>query len=1501
MWDRLQSDFFESRNFAFEELVCQLAESEVPETADKFIRKGTPDAGVEAYWVLVDGTEYAWQAKFFNQLGASQWADLDESIGRAILTHPNLVKYIVALPLDLADPRIVDGRGKRRQFAKDKWDEFVAKWQAHAEALGRQFEIDFWGNHELTTRLSRLEQEGKKAFWFGEVDLSTLQLKRWLDRSLADLGSRYTTELNFALPVARVFDGLARDDRFAEQLTEVRYPVVKRFTKLMDRAWKGTPLEPFVNAAKVAFCQWQSSVDSAQWRGTSPLPCEQMTKYTRTLYEKLDTLCNELTRLELEAKKEKTSSPGYDPYHRTRSYEEYEFNELQREVHRFELFLYSQVVELANQPVLVVSGEAGSGKSHLLADVAVKRTERGQDSLLFLGQEFRTEHDPWMQILQKVGVPDRDVFLGALNARAQALQTRAVVFIDALNEGVGRRFWKDYLAGFIESFRPYPWVGLVLSVRASYRDAILPENSNGWIELTHRGFSETTYLAVRHFFKHYGIRQPSAPLFDPEFSNPLFLKLYCEGLRCSGYDYVPEGYEGLMQVLSFVVQGINKQLASPSRLDYLEERNLVRIALHRLAQWMAVQQRSELTLGEADELLEAELAKVNRTKAGLLRELLGEGLLAKEWDYRQRTEVIRFSYERFGDHVWAEALLTAHVEASQPLAAFEEGKPLRQMFADERLLPLLRGLLEALAVQLPERYNYEIWEALPNLNSNSSVRWAFLDSLRWRRASSVSDKTLDYLNKVVFPWNHNAVYELLVELCPKLNHPLNADTLHGHLSNLAMPDRDEIWTIYLNGQYPTDGQEASAVRRLVDWAWSGENNSFVSDEAVLHIATVLGWFLTSQHRVLRDCSTKALVCLLTDRPTVLTDWINRFHETDDPYVVERVYAVAYGCVVRHQQPEAITPVVQRVYDLVFGDGQPPVQLLTRDYARGVVEYAVAKRLPFQGDIEKCRPPYSSAWPKVPSDEEIEQYAPDTKDYKNEEWGQRAIYHSVMSGDFGVKLVKNSARHFTARPLGGREEFQRLKTTLFPKVRKHLMKHVRMIRAVDSVGSQVERFEQRTGFNLKEELQKASGQFRDELLEKLSPEQRSNFLKLEPHIAAYSTPSTSKYGRHDSQCSTHDLQKLITKRVFELGWTAERFNKFDRNCQQGLSHDRKKRAERMGKKYQWIAYHEILARVADNFEYRRDHSEDKAHYDGPHQIYCRDIDPTSLLQQSHPGGKEVQSTWWFPSSYEDWGSDFQEWVRQTDDWPNPDTALEVMDGQGEKWIVLEAYPDWQEPLNVPEADRFDIRHKEIWCQFRSYLVRKEHKPAILAWMKEQDFMGRWMPESSTPYGIFSREQYWAPAYFQSVDKRQNCIFQNHDGNESGKVVGNGFITAESFHWSDEYDGSSDNINILRPSRYVKELLGLKLGPDERCLYNEAGDVVCFDASVGQGGKSCLLIRKGPLLSRVRERNLEILWTILGEKSALGGDYRHDPDGRLQVSGCAHFTGETIESFLKFGGW
>ena len=167
-WNNLRP-WKNSQNSAFEELCCQLAEYEPHLPGAIFVRKGTPDAGVECFWTLPTGAEWGWQAKFlFPPFAVAQWRQLDASVHDALTNHPNLIRYTICLPFDRSDPR--GGRGNKTFLTL--WNERVNMWQQYADERERSIEFIFWGDHELHQRLSKEEHAGRYKFWFDKDFLS---------------------------------------------------------------------------------------------------------------------------------------------------------------------------------------------------------------------------------------------------------------------------------------------------------------------------------------------------------------------------------------------------------------------------------------------------------------------------------------------------------------------------------------------------------------------------------------------------------------------------------------------------------------------------------------------------------------------------------------------------------------------------------------------------------------------------------------------------------------------------------------------------------------------------------------------------------------------------------------------------------------------------------------------------------------------------------------------------------------------------------------------------------------------------------------------------------------------------------------------------------------------------------------------------------------------------------------------------------------------------------
>ena len=749
-------------------------------------------------------------------------------------------------------------------------------------------------------------------------------------------------------------------------------------------------------------------------------------------------------------------------------------------------------------------------------------------------------------------------------------------------------------------------------------DDLLPDKI---VRCIHNGFVDREYQAAKAYFGFYNIQMPSVPILAPEFQNPLFLRCLCLGLKNSKLTEIPVGTRGLSSVFSFFLDSVNEKLAVPEMLDYDPKCNFADQALRQLAAWLSREVVRAIPRAKAKAICDS-IHPCKGFEYSLFRHLVSEGILAEMVFYDDcgnPQEMITFSYERFADHMILRELLDKHINPENPDEAFADG-PLNNYFKDKISYRHNRGLLEALAIQGPETLEKEIFELISEFKDAILICEAFIESLLWRDPRTISSKCLQYINEYVMPDDYLRCKFLnaILTIAPNPKHAFNADLLHRHLMKFEMAKRDAWWSIFLHDEYVENG----AVDRLIDWAWSDTDKAYISDESVRLVGTALVWFLTTSHRFLRDRATKALVSLFTNRIHVLCHVIREFVEVNDLYVSERLYAVAYGCALRSNDPEAKTSLAQLVYDMVFKDGNPPCHILLRDYARGVVEVALRDGLNLVGvEPHKIRPPYESEWPlQMPSKEEVQEDGTLSEEMSDAKQAFRLIYNSIMEdGDFARYIIGNRIP-WSKRRLG--EEHK-------PSRKEQLDAFVesltdRQKRAWDSYLEIRDgpRFYSLDGTGLSafsedspphdSDITMTTDQAEHKFRRTLGKKKECVFSELVlPYLDA------SPADKDELALPSSIAQHWILKRVRELGWTEDRFGQFDYDLESyGESGRGTTKPERIGKKYQWIAYHEFLSHLADNLEFREDsRSDEPGVYDGPWQLWLRDIDPSSLLKST----------------------------------------------------------------------------------------------------------------------------------------------------------------------------------------------------------------------------------------------------------------------------------------------
>ena len=1503
-----------SQHQGFEKLCAQLARAEIPRDA-KFYRVAPPDAGVECYAILPNGDEWGWQAKYFDQLTATQWRQIDKSVKRALEKYPKLVRYYICTPLD------------RTHVQTQKWKKYVEQWQQIASEKGMSVEFIWWGKHELFDRLNRPQHAGLVRFFFDTERFDLEWFEARLEEAIKSAGPRYTPEVHIDLPITRKFEAFGWTEQFFDELKDSARKVREK-ARYLSYPLSSIPEEAedirtSIHEITERVKQLVQAVGEIEPDPAKLPPLDSIAEKAGQIADDAEKIAERINEHEKKFNAQKARSGESEkriilqdnPFRTLRIH----LRELEGELIWFQEFL-KDVYSLASGQVLLITGEAGTGKTHLLCDIAKNRIQEGKPTILLMGQRFTSTEEPWVQALQHLDLRDLSVdeFIGALEAAARVANCRALIMIDALNEGCGREIWTNHLAAFLERLKRSDWIGVVLTVRSSYKNVIIPEEiQQEAIQVTHHGFAGHEYEAVKNFFNYYGLELPSSPLLLPEFSNPLFLKMLCQGLKKTGHQRLPRGFHGITAVFELFLRSINEELTKKHKLDYDPKENLVQKALNRFAEELVRRGERWLRRDEAKRVIDSFLPGRDFSRS-LFYGLVTEGILLEsitEVD-GQREDVVQIAYDRFADYLIAKHLIERCLNSKRLEEAFGQDGPLGFLWNPDQYVP--EGLLEALCIQIPEQTGKELLKLIPALEERWEFKHAFFKNLVFRDPKTISKTTCKIFKKLIK--DEQDLYEaleVLLTLAVVPEHPLNARFLDRILRKYTMPDRDAWWSIYLH--YAYSGDQSGAVNRLIDWASSITPDQQLEDEVVDLCSTSLAWMLTTSNRFLRDRATKALVSLLTGRIDATIRLVERFADVNDPYVAERVYAVAYGVAMRSHNPEAVGALAETVYKLVFANNKPPPHILLRDYARGVIERALYLGAKIDIDPEKIRPPYKSNWPHIPTEDEIKPYLPNwsrgSYDKADLEWACNRIVSSVLEDDFARYIIGTNSGYTHWLSLRFDEpKWQSLEERLSALVAEFSEEEKKAWQAFEAVDTELRYAVWQLTF--KESLRDTEATDTNnpanlpvkedtKRIQELELQRENAFKKLketltESHFQRLEEILSAKEKRETPPLfDLRLIQRYVLKRVFDLGWTTERFGHFDRFAI-GYHGREARKAERIGKKYQWIAYHEIMAYISDHFQYYKDENEKS--YEGPWQEHLRDIDPSCTLQ-SIPGGTSWvghSQAWWCPVVYDKWETpeNYQEWVKRKDDLPQITDLLVVTDPKdGSQWVNLQGYVHWysRPPVHL-KAD--EVEKRELWFLFHSYLIRKKYIQAFMEWAKKKNFWGRWMPEPPEFYEIFLGEYGWAPAYryFQRpyygatewIHPAENCPVQ--------VKVASAKYTAEV----GGYDCSIDeSFTFYLPAVDILKCLKLRwtgIGAD---FVNKEGELIAFDPTVHEKGPNALLIRLDELNLFLEREQFALCWVVIGEKLVLGPGFLPDYSSLLQISGAYRLSPEGPKGFPKFG--
>lgn len=1341
---------------AFEELCCQLARRTLDVELIRLEGAGG-DGGVECYADLPDdGNRIGWQVKFVFDVDLLI-AQVKESLATALRIHPSLARYVVCFPFNLSGPTA--RRGLSGQQKIERWKQNV---EAEVASSGRELTIEFWPESRLRSFLLDYDTFGGIRFYFfNQFVLTPKWFAEHLEQATITAGPRYTPKLNVETDLWSWIAAFGRGADWFDSLEKIISRCNKELNDLRKAVNRNSP-DPAVPAwpddyrpvAIASIGNMQDVIDGCS-RIVSPRDSVNLIKYV----EEVNALVNSFEELEsylvdeLEAKHGhgKADSPGFRQFMAEYmcSFPTANIDCLRdaiAAVKDLSTWLGSPSGFLGLERGFVLSGLAGSGKTHGVCDAAHHRFQQGRLSCVLFGHQFKGEPDPWTRLIETLGLPvtlGMAGILDAINAAAEASGFPFIIFVDAINETRPFSYWHKRLGAFVQDVLKKPFLRICVTCRTTFLPNCLPDQ-HALPVVEHQGFAGIEREACTAFFRFYGLKPPVIPIPQPELSNPLYLRLVCETLKACGLDSLPSGWLGLSPVIRAFLEEKEKQFSE----DYetLTGANIIGNSLRSLARGIADSGSSSMPWSKAQSIISQ---IPTATSLPVLHWLVQSDLLIEDAPagvgaFNDESE-LRLAFERLGDFLIASELLAKAINHGIE-KAFQPAGVLSFLVDTVDATAQNAGILSALSIILPE---YQAGLELPDLIENEEVRAEVLKttllSFPWREPSTFSSASAYLVRQGLAIHGFSAEAMETVLSVAWQPSAIDACWLDAFLKERPMARRDAFWCWFLHEQYEKSG----TVRRLIDAAFDLTLDEVASD-VVERWAILLLWFTAAADRRVKDRASRAAVSLLTSRPERIPPLLSRLLDCDDDEVRERTLLVCYGALILTRNIDVIKITVTMLNTMYKNAPNLFDNALIRDHIRCLTELALETGvLPAGFDIELAMRPIKSSWPlDFPTDDEVKHWEALPK-----------LAHSCTDDDFYIYSM-NCLRRW-------------LHTINKPELGKWILEKI----VVD-------------------------------------------------------------FGYEKSGCEEYDKYML---------------GKY------GGGRARKRWADRIGKKYQWVALFQLASRLSDHVEPKTDDWDPKTLRTPLILLEERKLDPT--LPSNVAAEDEAAINWWIPASV-----DFEsgvhlsdvEWIKKQDDLPLFDQILSIQEKAGQPWRLLASYPEWRER----EDSQSDDPYRHVWMHIQSYLVMKEDFENACYCLQRRNFFGDWMPGHSSWLYAFAGEYPWATPFNTEPDQWHS------QGNMSSflpryyKAAWNK-ISAE---W--EYDSCIPKSHFKVPARDLFALNDLWWNGKNGFKTSE-GKTVFQDPYLTESGTSALVADANDLFERLDKLGLRLIWTLLGEKWIIGG--------------------------------
>lgn len=1075
------------------------------------------DGGVEAYAMLEDRTYIGVQAKWFlNPLGSEEITQIRKSIATAKQIRPEIVRYIVCIPRNLANKT-----GKSKKPERDRWNDFFNEIQKNYPGL----ELILWDESRLQTELQSPGAEGIVKFWFENQELAleglvhrfNLARDAWLNKrylpSLHGTGKIHASVLHLlGHPAAR--------DRVMGQLLEAgavlayaTFQIEKYLDRYAERlcVWDDKELTTFLDILtrlperlEMVGCYTQMLLHSSR-HGTPPLPLDMMATFDDLVASALDML------------KESRKLPGGP---QSRSDLEGALQTLQT---ANIISTINQAYTLLKPQNILILGDPGTGKTHGLSYEVERRLAGGCPAILIQAKSAPVSSGWGAIIRQALGLSGNwaeDEIWSALEAcaarsdRTRALSirqdefilnelTRVLICVDGLDESSDWKSWLERIGELKPIVEKHQRLRFCLSSRPYFLENAGDLNILT-IMLRHDGDTPVSAL-FDTYISYYQIDCSQVPWVRWALTTPLALRLFCEQYRGKSFHRNDNVRTTVAALLGAKIDRIDVELRE--RLDnrWGSSDQVVLRSLNAIA-------RSEhaLTRSTASDLIQKAQDPVSlldtSTCLKILDYFVDYGVIS-EYTHpasdplKPSERYYLFSMMPLADYLIAVGAVGEIIQTgSRTQPQVLRNKPAAQEMA-ALILISDHGLLVG---------DDGLWveDDLPATR---------IDELRLRTlARAPVWKTARYR-----PWIKSRLKEsmpscrrvleyLTIPVSRMDGHPLGPQLIHETLLEFpSVAARDLIFS----------GPGDIPYNHGAPWEGHGENpiahERLVKSDTHKGLPFLFAWSLASVDESLRYHCRRELTTWGKENPGEFLKLLELTYPTNDPQMKEELVVVAAGvaCLFAPEEGAPLAALARWTLAEIFDD-EKVQNIVIRHMGRIIIERAFYHGLLEEDDVKRARPPYP------PRADVLLELDPEAASATGELFGP-------ISADLGWYVLKTGYEGFLG-DYGG--WFPQNEDNLHPSARELLRRHALAIEVLNlsphqfALGASVA-YLKRLGWNKEEFYGDPRG---GEKGERLGADIAIS--RVYPQARYYDRSSVATFAEKYVWCAVHEIRGYLADRL-----------------------------------------------------------------------------------------------------------------------------------------------------------------------------------------------------------------------------------------------------------------------------------------------------------------------------------------------------------------------------------